>query len=144
MPLSTMPSAARRTTPASTAAPWTFQLFHPIGGVSARRSPTHSSRVVTSAPATFSAVISTATVPASAGAVPRMIPLAGSSVSEVGSPDAVNRSGRIPVAATVWTSSVAGRQPTRAAPWKRGGPASSTGDATAGGAERPRGDIGSV
>ena len=96
-----------------------FQLFQPMGGVRAMRSPTTNVRSRSADPLALVACRRTAYVPGVATA-PVTRPVAGSRVAPAGRPSAANRTGFSPVATTVYRTGCPGRTPNAAAELIRG------------------------
>jgi hypothetical protein len=99
-PEETSTRAERNTLPWSTSPAQLFQLFQPIGGVSAIWSPITIFNSRVAAPSAFRAPIFTVKLPAWA-TFPVICPVAGSSTSPAGRPSAENVIGRSPVAVSV-------------------------------------------
>src|SRR5688572_8230082 len=99
--------------------PQQFQLFQPIGGVSAMVSPTLMRNGLSVVPREFFAERTTAWVPRSFN-VPVIRPVAASSLSPAGKPFAAKLTGRWPVAGTVKRKGEPGRTPKIFGPLIRG------------------------
>src|SRR4051812_38772350 len=112
-------SAAARTLSSLTAPAQQFQLFQPIGGVSAMRSPTAMRSGASAVPRALVARSVTLCSPRSAS-LPVMWPVCGSSERPSGSASAANFIGRSPVAAIMYISGCPGRTPKTLAPLIRG------------------------
>ncbi len=87
-----------------------FQLFHPIGGVRARRSPIFIVRVLSVLPNLFLAVILTSYTPASV-TFPDNIPVEESSLIPSGNPSAVHSTGLMPCVGIANKNGVPGKVP---------------------------------
>src|SRR5260370_18492215 len=118
-PLLTMASAAVLTRSSETAPAKQFQLFHPIGGLSAIVSPTTILNFRLAAPREFFARKVTRYSPL-LSSVPVIRPVCGLSCKPAGKLSAAKVIGRSPVAATVNKNGEPGRTPKIAAPLMRG------------------------
>src|SRR5438552_13831980 len=108
--LSTIALAEARTFSASTSLAQQFQLFQPIGGVSAMVSPMTILSFLSSEPLSLLARSLTTKSPGES-TVPVIRPVFVSSFSDGGNPDALNDIGRSPVAGTVNRNGRPGRWP---------------------------------
>ena len=102
--------AASRTFSSSTESPQQFQLFHPIGGVRAIRSPIFKVISFSATPFSFMAFRSTLKSPLSS-VFPVIKPVEVSNFSPAGSPDASKVIGRLPLAIIVIRNGFPGRAP---------------------------------